>query len=84
MTIEKMYEWLKRVEPGEDACATRDSLELCMTDPEIREHLEPLAWCLRGTEQEAFLLALGHYIAVSAIDIIMTEMAARRARGAKD
>lgn len=67
MTIPEMQAWLESVEPGPTKCAVRESFQMCLQDQETVNNLATLIAHLRGTEETAYLLALGHYIAFASL-----------------
>ena len=71
MNIDEMNAWLERIEPGTQDCAVKDSFRLGIEDPQSRSELETAILPLRGTDQEAYLLALGHLIGMCAIGIVI-------------
>lgn len=71
MTIPEMHAWLLIVEPGPKDCAVRNSFELCIKNPVSVIVLENLIYPLNGTEEVAYLLALGHYIALAGLNALL-------------
>jgi hypothetical protein len=68
VTIEEMHDWLEAIEGGEELGAILTAFNLCVCDPKTAEHIADFASVIEPTEQSAFLIAFGHYLAVMAID----------------
>lgn len=68
MTIREMHAWLKKVEPGPENCAVRESFEQCLQNAETVGTLAQLIDPLNGTDEVAYLLSLGHFIACAALN----------------
>lgn len=81
MTIPEMQAWLEDVEPGPIGCAVRSSFEVCLQDKETVNNLAELIVHLRGTEETAYLLALGHYIAFASMDKLLKAMRREMSEG---
>jgi len=73
VTIAEMQAWLNDVEAGEEFCAVRKSFETCLHSAETANVLRMMIAPLRGTDVEAFILALGVYMAIAAINQIFEE-----------
>lgn len=68
MTIDEMHDWLEAIEGGEVPGAILTAFNLCVGDRETAENIARFASAIEPTDQSAFLIAFGHYLAVMAID----------------
>jgi len=67
-----MQEWLEEAAGTEPDDAVLGAFLLCLLNEETRERLEHFASVLEASDQALFHLALGHFMAVMAIDELMT------------
>jgi hypothetical protein len=68
MTIDEMHEWLKEAAAGDEDDALLAAFRLCLLNAEAADNLEFFASVLEPSEDALLLLALGHFMAVFAID----------------
>lgn len=73
MTIAEMQAFLEREEPDEQNCAMRKSFEVCLRSAETANQLKFMIGPLKPSLDAAYLLALGHFIAMAAINQIVEE-----------
>lgn len=73
MTIAEMQAWLEKVEPGETCNAVRQSFEVCLRSPEMANQLRAMISPLEASDTSAYLLALGHWLAIAAINQMYDE-----------
>jgi hypothetical protein len=71
MTIDEMQAWLEQAAAGDPEDAILLSFRLCLLNAETCERLEHFASVLEPSDQALFHLALGHFLAVMAIDELM-------------
>lgn len=71
MTIEEMQAWLERIEGDPGSSALLTSLKLCRTSPENERHIKLFAAALQPTDMNVFVLAFGHYLAATSIDLLI-------------
>lgn len=67
MTIGEMAEWIRRVEIGAENHALLDAFNIIVNDPvsvrELARAIEPLV----ESEDLAYILSVGHYMAMAAL-----------------
>jgi len=73
MTIAEFAVWLEQVEPGREDCAVKDSFQVALQNPATLGQLETAIGYLEGTDREAFILSVGHLIAMLAIEQVFRE-----------
>ena len=81
MKIDELVRWLDTIESGDRDCAVRDSVRVCLSEAEEAATLRVCIEHLQADAYTAYVLSLGHLIAVNAMNVTITNVAARKAAG---
>lgn len=75
MKIAEFVAWMETVEPGEEDCAVKQSVQMCLTDAEAAVEMEAAILHLKDDDYTAYVLAVGHLIAVNGMNVAISSVA---------